>query len=123
MDDEDGKPRETHGCTRPAIDAKGFGNYPDEQLREHGDNSLKPLSVYKLSRAEMALRRLEAALDALDVAAAGAPPPVPGEDGAWAHADEVAALRTRCAALEAAVRAASDGIDKTASRLSHLLEE
>lgn len=84
---------------------------------------MKPLSVYKLSRAEMALRRLEAALDALDVAAAGAPPPVPGEDGTWAHADEVAALRTRCAALEAAVRAASDGIDKTASRLSHLLEE
>lgn len=82
---------------------------------------MKPLSIYKLSRAEAALRRLEAATAALEAAAANAAP-ASGEAPA-ADPAEIADLKRRCGELEAAVRAASDGIDKTASRLSRLLEE
>lgn len=82
---------------------------------------MKPLSVYKLSRAEAALRRLEAATARLEAAAAEAT--LPAGEAPLADAAEVADLKQRCQELEAAVRAASDGIDKTASRLSRLLED
>jgi hypothetical protein len=85
---------------------------------------LKPLSVYKLSRAEAALRRLEAAIDGLDAAATeraarvdDAVPAVPVVD-----AGEIADLRVRCAALEAAARSTSAGLGETISDLSRLLE-
>lgn len=82
---------------------------------------MKPLSVYKLSRAEAALRRLEAALDALEAAAASRPASASGE--AAVDPAELTDLRRRCGELEAAARAASEGLDKTAARLSRLLEE
>ena len=83
---------------------------------------MKPLSVYKLSRAEAALRRLNAALDGLDAAvaerAAQSGEPVPSAD-----LEELAALRARCAALEEVARATSVGLDETMSDLSRILEE
>lgn len=82
---------------------------------------MKPLSVYKLSRAEAALRRLESATAALDAAAASLP--AAGGAAPAVDATEIADLKRRCGELEAAARAASEGIDEAASRLSRLLEE
>ncbi len=82
---------------------------------------MKPLSVYKLSRAEAALRRLETALDGLDAAVAERARA--GDAAPALGADEVAGLRARCAALEDAARTASAGLDETISDLSRLLEE
>ncbi len=103
------------------IDVKGFRNYPSLSFTIYGDNTLKPFAVYKLSRIEAALRRLDAAVVGLEAAAGGAAtggaagvPPL--------EAADLAALRVRCEALEAAARNAASGIDGTMARLKRLLE-
>ncbi len=102
----------------PVIDVKGFTNYPSLSFTGYGDNTLKPFAVYKLSRVEAALRRLDVALSGLEaVALSGTVPP-----GAAPDAAEMTALRARCDALEAAARQASSGLDGTVARLKHLLE-
>lgn len=60
-------------------------------------------------------------MTALEAVAVARPEPASGE--AVADPAEIADLRRRCDELEAAARAASDGLDKTAARLSRLLEE
>jgi len=76
---------------------------------------LKPFAVYKLSRIEAALRRLDAAVSGLEAAAAVSGSAAP-------DAVEMAALKARCDALQAAARSASAGLDGTVARLKHLLE-
>ncbi|WP_337995806.1 hypothetical protein [Oleispirillum naphthae] len=82
---------------------------------------MKPFAVYKLSRIEAALRRLDAAVASLESAAepcpAGDIPVLGADDGA-----ETARLRDRCDALEAAAQQASEGIGDTMARLKRLLE-
>lgn len=82
---------------------------------------MKPLSVYKLSRAEAALRRLNAALDGLEAAVAERAT-LSGGDAVAADVEELAVLRARCAALEEVARATSAGLDETMSDLSRVLE-
>lgn len=76
--------------------------------------------MYKLSRAEAALRRLDAALDGLEAAVAERC--ARGDAAALPDAAELADLRARCAVLEDAARATSAGIGETMSELSRLLE-
>jgi hypothetical protein len=71
--------------------------------------------VYKLSRIEAALRRLDAAVSGLEAASAAS-------GGVAPDAMEMAALRRRCDALQAAAHQASAGIDGTVARLKRLLE-
>lgn len=82
---------------------------------------MKPFAVYKLSRIEAALRRLDAAVASLENAAEPRPAgeiPVLAPDGG----EESARLRARCDALEAAAQQASEGIGDTMARLKRLLE-
>lgn len=79
---------------------------------------MKPLAVYKLSRIETAMRRLDAAVAGLEEAcaareASGASLPL---------SEDVARLRRDYEALATAARAASTGMERTISRLNHLLE-
>jgi hypothetical protein len=90
---------------------------------------LKPLSVYKLSKVEAALRRLEQALDRLEHASIASlsvqkADPVEVDDAVPAvDAEEVAFLRQKCNSLSESLRAASLGVDVTVSRLKLLLED
>ncbi len=72
------------------------------------------------------MRRLDAAVAGLEAVASGrdsvasASGDVPGLP--LVDAEDLAALRSRCAVLETAVLSASRGIDDTVARLKRLLE-
>jgi len=85
---------------------------------------LKPLAVYKLSKVEAALRRLDLAVDTLEAAAntnrMSADEKL--QQDQVVDASEVVDLRNRCDDLSEALRAASIGVDVTISRLKLMLD-
>ncbi|MBN2752930.1 MAG: hypothetical protein JXQ84_09510 [Rhodospirillaceae bacterium] len=87
---------------------------------------MKPFAVYKLSRAEAALRRLDAAVASLEEAVAerASAPRLIGDvpEMSFGDGENLADLRRQYDVLATAARAASDGIDDTVVRLKHLLE-
>ena len=100
--------------------------YPSSGEKSTGHNTLKPFAVYKLSKAESALHRLDGAVARLEsalragksgTAADGAS--VPGPDAER----EIAALKAEVAALTALSAEASERVGATVARLKKLLED